>query len=74
MSCELGLVRHRLTLKPFPVNEPLTRARVDRQVRNAQRRQVVEEVAALRGIDGEILEGGFGDDPGGWKSPSARAR
>ncbi len=58
---EGGFLRGRLGVEPRPVDVALVGVRVHGQVRDAKRRQVLEEVAALRGGDDEILERGLDD-------------
>src|SRR6266705_1313615 len=61
---EATLALGRLGLDPVPVDEALAVVGVDREVADLERGQVLEEMAALRGRDPEILEAGLDDDAG----------
>ena len=55
------LARRSLLRQPLPIDEPVARLRVDREVADVERGEVLEEVGSLRRRDLEVAEARFDD-------------
>src|SRR6185295_10530287 len=62
LAYQTALVGSRLPGQPLPVHEPLADVGIDGEITDLERREVLEEVAALRRRDTKVTESRLDDD------------